>query len=220
MEGVFVLRHLLKGDVLAEFSEKVRGTLFADGHATASGMAASVKNNQQVSIEDVEGLLPLFADHVSKNPVLKGLAMPRSFVSMIVSRYGVGMGYGTHSDAAILNSGSRSDISFTLFISAKDEYKGGELVMETSFGEQSIRLDPGSMILYPTGILHRVNPVTEGERLVIVGWINSRIRDSRKRQMIIDLVKVRGQYESKIGNDQGAQTLLAVTENLRRLWDE
>lgn len=127
---------------------------------------------------------------------------------------------GMHTDSAIMNTGYRSDISFTLSLTDPETYEGGELVMETSFGEQPIKIPAGTLIIYPTGGLHRVAPVTQGVRLVVVGWVQSRIRDAAKRQILLDMHQARKAYLQKVGHDRNADLMFKSSENLRRMWDD
>lgn len=220
MQSTFVIPDLLPKDKVQDILNRLQGLTFRSGKETASGMARDVKSNEQLRVEEVPGLSDELSKVLYGNSVFVGIAMPRAIGNLLVSRCGEGMGYGTHTDAAIMPGGHRSDISFTLFLSDRDSYEGGSLAMETPFGEQNIRLRAGSLVLYPTGELHRVTPVTRGERLVIVGWVQSRIRDALKRQILIDLEIVRRQYLDKIGHDRQADLLLKSSTNLRRLWDE
>ncbi|WP_341327635.1 Fe2+-dependent dioxygenase [Methylotuvimicrobium sp. KM2] len=220
MDSVFVIKDVLTAEQVASICNSLEQVEFDDGKVTAAGMAKSVKNNQQVMVDKVPDLMPLLSQAIMANPLFNALTMPRAVVNVMLSRYQVGMEYGTHTDAAIMPGGNRADISFTLFLSSPEAYDGGDLVLETALGEQRIRLNAGSLILYPTGELHRVSPVTRGERIVIVGWIQSRIRDSRKRQILLDLENVRKQYLEKVGHDRTAELMLKTSMNLRRMWDE
>lgn len=220
VESVFVLKDILSAAQLDEVLTLVNGACFEDGKSTASGMARDVKSNEQLLAESIPGLIPKLSNYVIQNPAFRRFAMPKAVSNIMVSRYQVGMEYGTHTDSAIMPSGNRSDISFTLFLSDPNAYDGGELAMETSFGEKRIRLEAGSLVLYPTGGLHRVTPVTRGERIAVVGWVESRIRDSRRRQIILDLDQARREYLEKVGHDRTADLLVKSTANLRRMWDE
>jgi len=220
MDSVFVLKNILSPAVLNELRQKIAECEFVDGRSTASGMAAEVKNNEQLDAGDVRDLVPLMEKWVLTNSYFRALAFPRAVSNVLVSRYREGMSYGLHSDNAVLSSGHRSDISFTLFLSEADDYEGGELVLCSGIGDQAVKLDAGSLILYPSGVLHRVNTVTRGERLVIVGWVQSHIRDPQQRQMLLDLDTVRRRYLDKVGHDEAADLLLKTSHNLRRLWND
>lgn len=220
MESVFVLRDVLSPELLEQLHSLIATHSFTDGKLTATGMAKGVKNNEQIDAIEAPQLLDFLRRHVINNPLFRELAMPRALSHLMVSRYGAGMEYGSHTDAAIMPSGNRTDVSFTLFLAAPDSYEGGDLVLETPFGEQRVKLAAGSMILYPTGELHRVLPVTRGERLAVVGWVQSRVRDPHKRQLLLDLEQARQAYLEKVGHDRAADLMLKSSMNLRRMWDE
>ena len=120
------------------------------------------------------------------HPVFKAVARPKQLVGLLVSRYRPGMEYGLHVDDAMMQ-GVRTDLSFTLFLSAPEAYEGGELVIEGNDAENAIKLPAGSAVVYPTTSLHRVAPVTAGERLVVVGWVRSLIRRADQREILFDL---------------------------------
>jgi PKHD-type hydroxylase len=220
MDSVYTIADVLSAEQLEQTHGMLRNELFVDGKSTAGGMARAVKHNEQVELEQLPGLMKLLVQAVVQHPNFLQLAMPRTVSNLLVSRYLPGMSYGTHTDAAIMKTGHRSDISFTLFLNQPADYEGGELSLETPFGEQRVKLPAGSLILYPTGGLHQVLPVTRGERLVVVGWVQSRIRDSRRREILLDLDQVRKAYLEKVGHDRVADLLLKSSVNLRRMWDE
>jgi PKHD-type hydroxylase len=116
--------------------------------------------------------------------------------------------------------GIRSDISFTLSLTDPNSYEGGELVMETPAGEQSFKLGLGHMIMYPSTTLHRVNPVTKGERLAAVGWIQSTIREAHMREVLYDLDVARRNLFDQQGKTREFDLISKATANLQRLWAE
>ncbi|MEX0615054.1 MAG: Fe2+-dependent dioxygenase, partial [Methylophaga sp.] len=137
----------------------------------------------------------------------------------MLSRYQPGMAYGTHADEALINE-QRTDISFTVFLSASDEYQGGELVLEDSSGERSWKLNAGDVLLYPATYLHRVNKVEQGERLVVVGWVTSWLRDAGQRELLFDLeLSLREEFDSH-GKTAQYDRLSKVRNNLLRMWLE
>lgn len=153
---------------------------FEDGKKTAGWQARSVKNNLQASGADADNATSLVKEQLLHHPVFKAAAIPKTFVKLMVSRYLPGMEYGTHVDDALM-AGIRTDLSFTLSLRDPETYSGGELVIEGNDGDTAIKLPAGCLILYPTTSLHRVAPVTEGERLAIVGWVRSYIRSAENR---------------------------------------
>jgi PKHD-type hydroxylase len=219
MDGTFLLMNALKPQQLKALRETIAAHQFTDGQLTASGMAKSVKNNQQLTNKEAPELIKSLSQEIIAMKPLQRMVMPKALVRLMVSRYTAGMTYGTHTDAAVID-GRRSDVSFTLFLSDPETYVGGELALETPFGEEKIKLNAGSMVIYPTGVLHRVTPLESGERIAVVGWFESRIRDPQQRQMILDIDIARKAYLEKVGHDRNADLLLKTATNLRRLWDE
>ena len=141
---------------------------------------------------------------------------------ILFSRYTGGMGYGDHVDNALMGDESRirSDLSFTLFLSAPSEYEGGELTIEDTRGTQAYKLDAGALVLYASDTLHRVETVTSGVRQVAVGWVQSLIRDPRQRQIVFDLEVVRRQLFQQQGKTPQFDMLSKSISNLWRLWVE
>jgi PKHD-type hydroxylase len=140
-------------------------------------------------------------------------------VGFLVSRYRPGMEYGLHVDDAMMQ-GVRTDLSFTLFLSPPEAYEGGELVIEGNDAENAIKLQAGSAVLYPTTSLHRVAPVTAGERLVVVGWVRSLIRRADQREVLFDLDTVVAEMRQHGGSQPGMDRILKVRANLQRMWVE
>jgi PKHD-type hydroxylase len=129
------------------------------------------------------------------------------------------MTYGSHVDDALMN-GMRSDVSFTLFLSNPDTYEGGALVIETSAGEEDVKLPAGSLVAYPSTTLHRVAKVTKGARLAAVGWARSFIRDGAQRELLFDLDTARQRIFQKDGKTAEFDLLSKTSANLLRMWAE
>jgi PKHD-type hydroxylase len=220
MEGLFLIRDMVSKGLRSQILSKLDDSVFVDGKTTASGMAENVKSNEQVDLDRVSGVKDQIVDVIRNHAEFEYLAMPKLMSSLLINRYRPGMAYGTHTDNAVMAGGGRSDLSFTLVLSEPDNYEGGELCMETPFGEQAVRIPAGAMLIYPTGGLHRVAAVTSGERIAIVGWVQSRVRDAAKRQILHDLDRSRKAYLEKVGHDRTADLLFKSTANLRRMWDE
>src|SRR5262249_55980935 len=127
--------------------------------------------------------------------------------------------YGVHVDDALIG-GIRTDISFTLFLSAPESYEGGELIIDTSAGEEAFKLGAGSILTYPATTLHRVAPVTRGERLVAAGWVRSFIRDPARRELLFDLETARRRLFDAQGKTWEGDLLAKCAANLTRLWCE
>ena len=182
---------MVLGDVLSQADAKaLRATAsaipFQDGRATAGRFAATVKNNEQAT--DSPERAAIFAkvqQALLANPVFASAARPRAFGRMLLSRYRPGMEYGLHVDDAIMG-GVRTDLSFTLALSDPADYDGAGLVIEDTFEARTVRLNAGDMVLYPSTTLHRVEPVTRGERLAVVGWVTSWVKDPAAREMLFE----------------------------------
>lgn len=211
---------VLDTTTLTAFRELSREeNLFADGNTTAGWYASAHKNNEQAGHDRaLSALLSKVEQTVMAHPLIQASARPRQVLNVLFSRYREGMYYGQHVDDALMN-GQRSDLSFTLFVSAPDEYDGGELVLDQTGGEQWIKADAGSLFLYPSTSLHRVEPVTRGERLALVGWLNSHIRQSEHREILFDLDRSIESWRQSHGAEGDALALLLKTRsNLLRLW--
>lgn len=192
---------------------------FEDGKKTAGWQAREVKNNLQATSASAASATALVKEQLLHHPVFKAAAIPKTFVKLMVSRYLPGMEYGTHVDDALM-AGVRTDLSFTLFLRDPETYAGGELVIEGNDGDTAIKLPAGSLILYPTTSLHRVAPVTEGERLAIVGWVRSYIRSAENRETLFDLENAIASLRSTETSRAVLNGLLKVKANLLRQWAE
>ena len=137
----------------------------------------------------------------------------------LFSRYQPGHAYGAHVDDALMG-GVRSDLAFTLFLSEPDSYDGGELVIDSTAGEEGFKLAPGSVITYPATTLHRVAPVTRGERLAAAGWVRSYIRDAGRRELLFDLDTARRRIFDREGKTAEGDLLAKCAANLLRQWCE
>ena len=197
--------------------------VFEDGRVTAGGNAAKVKNNEQVSSDPdnkdprLEEFKDLVRDALWDNDLFCAAAEPKRVHPPMFSRYSAGMSYGTHMDNAIM-SNSRVDMSMTLFLSDPDSYDGGELVIEQPFGERMVKLPAGHAVLYSTTALHRVAPVTRGERLACVTWIRSYIRDPARREMLFDLQTAHDRLSDQLGKTAEVDLLAKTHTNLLRHW--
>jgi PKHD-type hydroxylase len=192
---------------------------FAAGKATAGWHAKEVKHNEQAKGATADSVTAKVKDLLLAHPVFKAAARPKQFVRLLVSRYRPGMAYGTHVDDALVD-GIRTDLSFTLFLSEPESYSGGELVIEGNNGETVVKLPSGSLVLYPTASLHRVNPVTMGERLAVVGWVRSYVRSPEQREILFDLDNVVAALRESHVERAVLDRLFKVRANLLRMWAE
>ncbi|TBW58597.1 Fe2+-dependent dioxygenase [Marinobacter halodurans] len=218
------------GDVLGpEQLARVRAALdqgqFEDGRKTAGWHARLVKNNEQMQAGSAasRALRQEVEKTLSGHPVFQMAVRPAKMTSILFSRYRDGMTYGNHVDDPVMGSGPgrlRTDISFTLFLDDPESYDGGELVTDTTAGEQSYKLPAGSVITYPSSTLHRVEPVTRGQRRVAVGWIQSTIRDPAQREVLFDIDTARRQIFEREGKTTEFDLLTKSLANLQRFWAE
>ena len=218
------------GNVLTEEQlTRVRGELgkldFQDGRKTAGWHAKLVKNNEQLASGDkrAQKLKEEVSHSLNQHPVFQMATRPRRMTPVMFSRYRNEMTYGNHVDDPVMGQGEnrlRTDISFTLFLSDPESYEGGELVTDTTAGEQRYKLPAGAAVVYPSSTLHRVEPVTKGERLVAIGWIQSTIRDPQQREVLFDIDTARRQIFEREGKTQEFDLLTKSLANLQRMWSE
>jgi len=188
----FQVSRILGQDELDRVLSCLASSKFVNGKLTANGPARDVKDNLQADRTDQN---PTDADQVvlaalQRNQEFQAFAFPRRILLPLFNRYETGMQYGSHVDSPIMGKGAdqiRTDLSMTIFLSDPATYDGGELALETPFGEEEIKLDAGEAIVYPSTTMHRVMPITRGVRLACVTWIQSCVRDERLRELLFDL---------------------------------
>jgi PKHD-type hydroxylase len=193
---------------------------FVDGQTTAGWHARQVKRNEQAAGDDT---LPRLVERaLQRNEVFRAAALPRRLAQPLVARYRPGMTYGAHVDNAIMGETNplRSDIAVTVFLAAPDSYAGGELVIESTGGEQEVKLEAGAAVLYPATTLHRVTAVTAGERLVAVTWVQSLVRDAARREVLFELDAARREIFATSGKTPVFDRLAKSYANLLRMWAE
>nr|WP_070959012.1 Fe2+-dependent dioxygenase [Hyphomonas sp. Mor2] len=198
------------------------GVTWKDGAETAGRVARQVKHNLQADLREGVGakIEEILSKAIVRNPVLRAAAQPRRYSSLLLSKTEAGGGYGLHVDNAFMGTGEmaiRTDLSFTLFLSSPDTYEGGELVIEHAGVTQAHKPEAGDLVLYPSTSLHEVAEVRSGERLVCVGWIESRVPRPDDREILFDLINLKADL-SKSHSDQSPEmlTLAKVIANLKR----
>ena len=211
---------------------RVRGVIdagpWADGNATSGHQSALAKRNEQLpedsaAAREAGGIV---LDALAAAPLFVAAALPLKVFPPLFSRYAGGDAFGTHVDNAIrIRRGSdfriRSDLSATLFLEDPAAYDGGELVIEDRFGERSVKLPAGHMVLYPATSLHRVAPVTRGMRTACFFWVQSMVRDEARRRTLFDLDGAVQDVAGRSGYDDPAViALTGVYHNLLRMWGE
>lgn len=199
---------------------RAHGEAWRPGAETAGWHARNVKSNQQLDRGCAlqHQLATTVREAMEAHPLVQAAAFPRRIHGILFSRSGVGEGYGRHVDNAWM-AGGRSDLSFTLWLNEPEAYQGGALVLESPSGEEAFRLPAGHALVYPSTRLHRVEPVSQGERLVAVGWIESRIRQEDQRELLFELDTARRGLFARGGNDECFDLISRSYSNLLRLWD-
>lgn len=207
-------------DVLA-VREALAEAVFRDGRATAGRAAMQVKRNEQARGDD-PGVLAAGRRvrlALEGHRIMRTLVRPLRWSAPMFSRYGPGHAYGLHADnAGMFDTDGwpmRTDVSFTLFLSDPETYTGGELFIEDGVGGRAFRPPAGSAVFYLTGLLHRVTPVTAGERLACVGWVQSLVRRPDQREILFDLEGLRD-----AATDAESLVLDKTIGNLLRMWGE
>ena len=205
--------------------EELRGIAaraqFIDGRISAPG--APVKNNMVVGDRALfDRSAQIVADALYRSEDFRVFAMPKAMTPPVLTRYGTGMYYGTHTDAAFMPQPSRllrSDLSCTIFLSDPESYEGGALVTRFGTAELSLRAPAGAAIVYPSTTLHRVEEVTKGERLVALTFIESRIADGEQRELLYELSEIAAIAGEKMDIDTYTR-LQRVQQNLMRKWGD
>ncbi len=220
---MLVLPDVLMVDELAAIEAELALAEFADGKLTAGWHAQSVKQNLQLMMTNPVGsaLQMIIDTALKRHRLFQSAVRPKVLQPALFNRYDAGMSYGYHTDNALMSYGSdwlRADISITIFISSPEEYVGGELVIETSLGEESFKLAAGSAIVYPSGTLHRVAEVTQGVRLAAVTWIQSWVRDPAQREILFDLDTARQAMFAQSGKTVEFDLISKSLSNLLRQW--
>jgi PKHD-type hydroxylase len=220
---LLVIPGVLKKDEVDAVMRELTQDAYEDGRASAGLVAREVKNNLQVKRDaDVaKKFAPLILEALRRNGTFYNVALPHRIHGPIFNRYDVGMTYGSHVDNAIMGEAVsvRSDVSATLFLAAPDTYDGGELVIQEHHGERKIKLPAGSMVVYASTNVHRVQPVTRGSRIAAIFWIQSLVRDEARRDILFDFAEIMAGVRQKLdGNEQMA--LASIYSNLMRQWAE
>lgn len=198
---------------------------WVDGRVTAGHQSVRSKNNRQLDETSPEArtLGDMVVAALQQHPLFVSAALPLRVFPPLFNRYEGGEAFGTHVDNAVRQVPGtphrlRTDLSATLFFSNPDEYDGGELVVEDTFGVHSVKLPAGHMVLYPASSLHHVRPVTRGARLASFFWIQSMVRDDGERTLLFDLDTAIQALNRDQPDHPSAVQLIGVYHNLLRRW--
>lgn len=220
------IESVLSPEQVADFRQRLAAADWVDGKVTAGEQSALAKHNLQVpqdaALSRELGEIVLAA--LGRNPAFVSAALPLRVFPPLFNRYDPGMGFETHVDNAIRFAGAvryRTDLSATLFLSAPQDYDGGELIIEDNYGEHAIKLAAGDMILYPATSLHRVEQITRGSRWASFFWVQSMVKSDEQRALLAGLDQSVQQLSAKVGQGDLEVVRLAGTyHNLLRMWTE
>ncbi len=212
---------------LATCRERLAQAAWGDGRMTSGQQAARVKENLQIAQDSAEArdLGQIVLKALERNGQFMSAALPALVYPPMFNKYQAGHNFGAHVDNAIrIVPGTqrriRTDVSATLFISAPEDYDGGELVVQDTYGTHSVKLAAGDLILYPATSLHRVMPVTRGSRVASFFWVQSMVKDDAERAMLFELDRSIIELAQASPDSPAVTRLTAVYHNLVRKWGE
>ena len=222
------VKQVLSADDLREARALLKRATWGDGRVTAGVQSALTKNNEQLAQDSAQSkaLQQIVLRGLNRHATFFSAALPKRVFPPLFNRYGgAANSFGNHVDNAMrfipgtLGERVRTDVSCTLFLCEPDEYDGGELMVEDSFGAQSVKLPAGDMLLYPGTSVHRVEPVTRGHRLASFFWIESMVRSDEQRRLLFDMDRHLMRLRQSVGEADAAVIGLTGTyHNLLRLW--
>ena len=216
---------LLSADEVRQARQLLEGAPWADGRESAGPQAAQVKNNQQLPHDApaARAIRSLVLAGVERNPLFLTAALPKKIFTPRINRYGGDTPcYGAHVDNAIRFTAEgervRTDVSCTVFLSDPDEYEGGELQVQDTYGSRGVKLPAGHAVLYPGTSIHQVSPVTRGSRLACFFWIESMVRSDEQRRLLFELDMSLMRLRERHGETDEAVSLTGTYHNLLRMW--
>ena len=218
---------LLSPDEVRACRQALEQADWQDGRATAGSLSARVKDNQQLPLDSpvARDIGNLILDKLGASPLFISAALPLKVLPPRFNRYRGGGTYGNHIDNAFFTIPGtaikvRTDISTTVFFSDPDEYDGGELVVEDTYGHQSVKLPAGDAIVYPGTSLHRVEPVTRGVRYASFFWTHSLVASAEQRRLLFALDQQVQQLTGRHPGDPSLEALSGIYHNLLRMWSQ
>lgn len=217
--------NVLDADALSGLRARIDAAGWIDGNATSGFQAAMAKKNRQLPQRDdaaIEGGR-VIRKALEANLLFLSAALPQVVLPPLFNRYGAGEAFEDHVDNAIRSNPEggaiRADLSATLFLTPPEDYDGGELMIEDTFGLHQIKLPAGDMVLYPASSLHHVTPVTRGERVSSFFWIQSYVRSAEQRALLFDMDRAIQALGLKAGQtDRSIISLTGAYHNLLRMW--
>ena len=218
---------VLSKDELAALRAGLDQGAWEDGRLTAGFQSAQVKSNLQLPQDDpvAREASDIVLRALERSPLFVSATLPRHVYPPLFNRYGPGMAFGNHVDNAVRQIPGtphrlRTDVAATLFLSGPDEYDGGELVIDDTFGSHSVKLPAGDLVVYPSSSLHRVQPVARGTRAAAFFWVQSMVRDDGDRTLLFELDTAIGALTGKGSDRNSVVRLTNCYHNLLRRWAE
>lgn len=214
-------------DEVDEMRTRLLAEPWVDGKVTAGQRSARDKFNRQLNEDSALGVLfgQRILARLSDNALFMSAALPKRIYPPLFNRYSGGEAFGFHIDNAIrgikgVRERVRTDLSATLFLTDPQTYDGGELVIRDTFGERSVKLPAGHLVLYPGTSVHKVNPVTRGERVAAFFWIESLVREDSQRSLLLDMDVAIQRLSAQQADDESLLQLSGVYHNLLRRWSD
>jgi len=229
---LITIEKVLMAEQVLAARQKLAAAEWVDGRVTAGYQAQEVKRNAQLPENSpvTKELGEMILAGLARSPRFMAAALPLRVFPPMFNSYAGGQTFGTHVDTAIRQLATtgqriRTDLSATLFLTAPEDYDGGELIVEDSYGEKSVKLAAGDMVLYPATSLHRVEPVTRGNRVSSFFWIQSMIRQDTHRTLLFELDAsiqrlAASEHAQSADVKQSSVQLTGVYHNLLRQWAE
>ncbi|MCU1755272.1 Fe2+-dependent dioxygenase [Pseudomonas helleri] len=221
------IAEVFTADEVDEMRTRLLAEPWVDGKVTAGQRSARDKFNRQLNEESALGLLfgQRILARLSENALFMSAALPKRIYPPLFNRYSGGEAFGFHIDNAIrgikgVRERVRTDLSATLFLTDPETYDGGELVIRDTFGERSVKLPAGHLVLYPGTSVHKVNPVTRGERVAAFFWIESLVREDSQRSLLLDMDVAIQRLSAQQADDESLLQLSGVYHNLLRRWSD
>ncbi|MQU43696.1 Fe2+-dependent dioxygenase [Pseudomonas helleri] len=221
------IANVFTADEVDEMRTRLLAEPWVDGKVTAGQRSARDKFNRQLNEESALGLLfgQRILARLSENALFMSAALPKRIYPPLFNRYSGGEAFGFHIDNAIrgikgVRERVRTDLSATLFLTDPQTYDGGELVIRDTFGERSVKLPAGHLVLYPGTSVHKVNPVTRGERVAAFFWIESLVREDSQRSLLLDMDVAIQRLSAQQADDESLLQLSGVYHNLLRRWSD
>lgn len=224
---IIAIPSVLAPTQVAQALRQLDSTQWIDGRVTAGHQSARTKDNAQLPEDSplARQLGEFIIGALERNALFVSAALPLKIFPPLFNRYDGGHSFGTHVDNAIRQIRGtphrvRTDLSATLFLSAPEEYDGGELVIEDTYGPQTVKLPAGHMVLYPASSLHKVQPITRGRRVASFFWIQSMIRGDSERALLFDMDLAIQRLNRDTPDHPSVVQLTGVYHNLLRRWAE